>query len=201
MISVDMFSLWGDDIDEIVVGITEATNNIAEYMNVNNPNKEQLFDVCNDVKTICAFWTGNMYVGIHKANAVKEAFQVFFETLMNFLLSIKENGNPHETKLAKSLLYRGTVYRYLGSREPTKEVIAPLYDNIYVSWSKNQKNSYVEGKLIGSKTWLSCKISDPLYGIDLEALGCSKGEEREVVFPTIKECITEIKFILEEDDD
>lgn len=46
-------------------------------------------------------------------------------------------------------------------------------------------------------TLLTCKIDEPYYGIDLEAFGVVRGEEAEVVFPTIKETITEIKYIRE----
>lgn len=46
-------------------------------------------------------------------------------------------------------------------------------------------------------TLLTYKIDEPYYGIDLEAFGVVRGEEAEVVFPTIKETITEIRHIRE----
>ena len=98
------------------------------------------------------------------------------------------------------VLYRGSLYRYLGkgsAEENADKRIEPQYDNIYVSWSKQPKNYYIESKLYGTMTLLTCKIDEPYYGIDLEAFGVVRGEEAEVVFPTIKETITEIRYIRE----
>lgn len=44
---------------------------------------------------------------------------------------------------------------------------------------------------------LTCKIEEPYYGIDLEAFGVVRDQEAEVVFSTIKETITEVKYIRE----
>lgn len=201
MLSVEMSSLWGSDIEQIVKGITEATNNIKSYYNNENTNQNMLLALGEDVCEICNFWTGNTYVGHPKNKKVKKAFQSFFESLMELLLKMKDSKKDYEKRIANAMLYRGTVYRYLGSAEPAKKAVAPKYNDIYVSWSKEPENSYLECKLCGTMTWMSCKISAPYYGIDLEAIGCSRGDEREVVFPTIKKCITEIKYISEEDDD
>ena len=81
------------------------------------------------------------------------------------------------------------------------KIVKPSYDNIYVSWSKHPQNDYIESKLGGNITWLSCEITAPRYGIDLEAIKSSRGNEAEVVFPTIKECVTEIRYISEENDE
>lgn len=98
------------------------------------------------------------------------------------------------------VLYRGSLYRHLGKGSVegnTDKRIEPQYDNIYVSWSKQPKNYYIESKLYGTMTLLTCKIDEPYYGIDLEAFGVVRGEEAEGVFPTIKETITEIRYIRE----
>lgn len=44
-------------------------------------------------------------------------------------------------------------------------------------------------------TWIEAEIKSPYFGIDLENMGISRGKEREVVFPTLKDCITNIKYI------
>lgn len=44
-------------------------------------------------------------------------------------------------------------------------------------------------------TLLTCKVDEPYYGIDLEVFGVVRGQEAEVVFQTIKETITEIRYI------
>ena len=41
--------------------------------------------------------------------------------------------------------------------------------------------------------WIHGIIQNSYYGINLEAIGVSRGTEAEVVFPTIKECIKEVK--------
>ena len=196
-----MSSLWSDDTKQIVKGVTEATDHIKSYYKA-TITTEGMFDVLDeDIRGICDFWTGNTYVGHPKNKKVKKAFQSFFESLMELLLKMKDSKKAFEKRVANSMLYRGTVYRYLGSTDPVEKAIVPKYNDIYVSWSKNPENSYLESKLCGTMTWMSCNISAPYYGIDLEAIGSSRGNECEVVFPTIKKCITEIKYISEEDDD
>ena len=69
------------------------------------------------------------------------------------------------------------------------------YNNIYVLWSKQPQNHYIENKLYGTMTLLTCKVDEPYYGIDLEVFGVVRGQEAEVVFQTIKETITEIRYI------
>lgn len=201
MISVNMSALWGDDVEQIVKGITEAMSNIVLYRNHHNTSKEMLLELGDDISDICSFWTSNTYVGNPKNDAIKNAFQLFFEELMKLLLIMKNSDKFYEVDVANALLYRGTVYRYLGRDYPTDDVVSPIYDDIYVSWSKEPKNDYLLSKLYGTITWMSCEINAPFYGIDLDALGCSRANEHEVVFPTIEECITEIKYISEENDD
>lgn len=102
--------------------------------------------------------------------------------------------------IADKVLYRGSLYRYLGhgsAKCNTNNRIEPQFNNIYVSWSKNPKNYYIESKLYGTMTLLACKIDEPYYGIDLEAFDVIRGKEAEVVFPTIKETITEVRYIKE----
>ena len=44
-------------------------------------------------------------------------------------------------------------------------------------------------------TYLEAEIKSPYFGIDLEKFGSSRSFEREVVFPTLKDCVTNIKYI------
>lgn len=201
MISVDMSSLWSDETDLIVRGITEATENIASYRRNDTSSSKALLELGEDIGTICDFWTGKTYVGSPKSQAIKEAFQGFFAELMQLLLEMKESQKDYEVRVATAMLYTGTVYRYLGKSQPNKKAVVPVHDNIYVSWSKCPDNDYLLSKLYGPVTWMSCEIVAPQYGIDLDAIGSSRANEHEVVFPTIEKCITEIKYISEDDDD
>lgn len=195
MISVDMSSLWADEVDKIVKGITEATNNIISYHNHSKTTKQKLIELLEDVYEICKFWTGNTYVGRPKKDAVRNAFQLFFEELMKLLLIMKDSKKTYERNVSNTLLYRGKIYRYLGSKYKANTKVEPIYDNIYVSWGKEPENHYMLSKLCGNVTWLACEIVVPHYGIDLDRLGCSPANEHEVVFPTIETCITEIKYL------
>lgn len=200
MISVDMFSLWSNQTYEIVKGVTEATNNIISYRNTIQVSKRMFNQLFEDIKEICGFWTGRTYVGVPKNDKVKDAFQLFYKELLKLLVNMKESKRYFERKIANEMLYRGTVYRYLGHTYQTDKVVEPIYDNIFVSWSKRPNNSYLSNKLCGTVTFITCEISEPLYGIDIDAIGCSKGDEHEVVFPTIKECIEEIRYTKEEEE-
>ena len=97
----------------------------------------------------------------------------------------------YEKTIADKLLYRGKVYRYLGNDHPLDNIVEPVFDGIYVSWSKKSENQNISKKLYRPITLISCEISAPFYGIDLDNLGCSRANEREVVFPTIENCVNE----------
>lgn len=195
MLSIYMSSLWADEVDKIVKGITEATKNIISYYSHSKTTKQKLIELLEDVYKICKFWTGNSYVGCPKRDAVRNAFQLFFEELMKLLLLMKDSKKTCERNVSNTLLYRGKIYRYLGSKYKANTKVEPIYDNIYVSWSKEPENHYMLSKLCGTVTWLACEITAPHYGIDLDRFGCSPANEHEVVFPTIENCITEIKYI------
>lgn len=201
MISVNMATLWSDETELIVQGITEATQNIIQYRNNEKSSQESLLLLGEDIGDVCDFWTGRTYVGSPKTEVIKEAFQGFFTELMNLLLLMKDSEKDYEVRVAEAMLYRGAIYRYLGNNNPSKKVVVPKCNEIYVSWSKEPENDYIESKLYGPVTWMSCEIAEPLYGIDLDVIGSPRADEHEVVFPTIEEYITEIKFISEENDD
>lgn len=201
MISVNMATLWSDNTVSIVQGVTEATENIIAYRSNEKSSQEELLSLGEDIGAVCDFWTGKTYVGSPKSKAIKDVFQKFFVELINLLLSMKDSEKDYEVRVAEAMLYRGTIYRYLGHNHPSKKVVIPQYNEIYVSWSKKPENDYIESKLYGPVTWMSCKIAEPLYGIDLDVIGSSRASEHEVVFPTIEEYITEIKYISEENDD
>lgn len=195
MLSVNMYSLWSDETEKIIKGISEATQNIVTYRKAPNRNPDMLTELGDDLRAVCCFWTGSTYVGSPKADPIKMAFQTFFQELMQLLLFMKDSGLPFEERVANAMLYRGPVYRYLGKNYPSDEVVVPCYDGIYVSWSKQNGNSYLLSKLYGPVTKIICEIAQPMYGIDLDILECTRGNEQEVVFPTSEQCIVEIQYL------
>lgn len=197
--SVNIDSLFADEYKEIVLEVNKATENIKEYIKNNNHNtKEGLIRVLTDAKDVCDFWVGRTYVGQVKREDIKHGFQDFYSMLIKMLLLCKTNKNQCENNVANALLYQGKVYRYLGHGVPSccrDKTIEPEYDGIYVSWSKESKINYIESKLYGKMTYLEAEIKSPYFGIDLENFGSSRSFEREVVFPTLKDCVTNIKYI------
>lgn len=194
MLSVDLSALCSDETDKIIRGVSEATENIKMYRESSERFPDMLLELGNDIWEVCRFWTGSTYVGSPKKEGVKNTFQLFFEELMALLLSMKCSELDFEKRIANAMLYRGTVYRYLGHNYSTDKVTVPVYDNVYVSWNKEEENAYLLSKLHGPVTKMTCVITEPLYGIDLDILGCCRGTEHEVVFPTIEKCITEVKY-------
>ena len=71
---------------------------------------------------------------------------------MELLLSMKDSELNFEKRVANAMLYRGTVYRYLGHSYSTDKVVTPNYDNVYVSWNKEEENAYLLSKLHGPVT-------------------------------------------------
>ena len=168
----------------------------------------------NIINAIC-YWTGSTYVGSKKHPELEKAFQSFFVALYDLVLAFKMVDNPVFQKCADMILYRGMVFRYLGhdSCMESKGNVEPNFNDIYVSWSKQPDNPCIESKLYGTMTWMSAEIQEPYYGIDLDglekAINClvgiecrfTRGNEQEVVFPTIEECVTEVKYRWEDIED
>ena len=98
---------------------------------------------------------------------------------------------------ARSALYEGILYRYIGSCDKNhgNQHIESEYDHLWVSWSKNAKNWYIEEHLYGAMTHLTFHIENPQYGIDLLAFGQSRGEENEVVYPMVEANIDRVEYI------
>ena len=194
MLSVNLYGLCSDETDKIIKGISEATQNIVAYRKAPNRNPDMLMELADDLRAVCYFWTGSTYVGSPKAEPIKMAFQAFFEEFMQLLLLMKDSTLPFEKRVAIAMLYSGTVYRYLGKNYPSDEVVVPYYDGIYVSWSKQDGNSFLLSKFYGPVTKITCEIAEPMYGIDLDILECTRGNEQEVVFPTFEQSIVEIHY-------
>ncbi|MBQ3542470.1 MAG: hypothetical protein IJA45_05000 [Oscillospiraceae bacterium] len=194
MLSVNLYGLCSDETDKIIKGISEATQNIVAYRKAPNRNPDMLMELADDLRAVCYFWTGSTYVGSPKAEPIKMAFQAFFEEFMQLLLLMKDSTLPFEKRVAIAMLYSGTVYRYLGKNYPSDEVVVPYYDGIYVSWSKQDGNSFLLSKFYGPVTKITCEIAEPMYGIDLDILECTRGNEQEVVFPTFEQSIVEILY-------
>lgn len=195
------FPVWSDEVEKAITEIYRVEDQMQNMINELKVNTisyndfEQLFN--NVFDTLC-YWTGNTYIGQEKDKTILKAFQSFYEALYKFLLICREHDEPMFRNFAEKVLYRGVAYRYLGhgmAEENTNKRIEPQYNNIYVSWSKRSQNDYIESKLYGTMTLLECRIEAPHYGIDLETFGVTRANEAEVVFPTMKEMITDIKYI------
>ena len=186
----------------IINTVTNQMNNILKRLNDKDIEEcdKDIKRLWNNIQTSLRLWVGNTYVGEQKEKKLQKAFQSFFIGLNDFLVFCHSDINvayPHLKQWAHKILYRGTVYRYLGYNAPVEESNRPIevqYDGIYVSWSKEPENNYLTSKLYGVVTFLKCEISEPYYGIDLEAFGVSRGKEREVVFPTLKDSIVTIEY-------
>lgn len=205
---MSLFPMWADDTEKIIYALDYVTSEIRSFKRIINDKNNYRMDIggyFDVIKEALYFWTGNTYVGRRKDKAVEEAFQTFFVELYDLLLSGRNCKILELRKMANSALYQGVVYRYLGHSADDlcdgkhKIVVSPEYNDIYVSWSKNTEINTVPSKLYGPQTLLTCEIKESFYGIDLEPFGVCKSNEREVVFPTIKELITDC-IVIEEDD-
>lgn len=141
------------------------------------------------------FWTGGTYVGCAKKPMLRDAYQAFYTALYQFILQCRTSKDEILKGLPEQALYSGTLYRYLGHANSSKlkELVKPKYNNIWVSWSKKKENSYLEEKLYGSWTRLTCHTGT-IYGIDLAVFDVVRGEEAEVVYPTFRECVDNIEY-------
>ena len=173
-------------------------------------DKNELIEICAGINSILLDWTGNTYVGRKKEICEEKQYQYFFVLIHEFLkfcCSNSDDFSEMERTLAEFVMFRGTVYRYLGksdSRNCQKKIrVEPEYNEVFVSWSKTERNAYIESKLYGPRTWMKAEIEAPDFGIDIHGfeLWCQKwlgrsyfitrGNEKEVVFPTYERCIVQ----------
>lgn len=171
---------------------------VNERLNIGEVTYEQWETLNNNISIILNNWAGSTYVGNRKEKVLKRAYQAFFEALYEWLFCLKKIPDKNIQRFVDEALFQGTLYRYLGygdCKDNIEERIEPIYDKYYVSWSKKEKNSYFESKLYGTITHITCELKNMYYGIDLNAFGVGREDEQEVIFPTIKDTITNVKYI------
>lgn len=151
----------------------------------------------DNIDKVLSYWSGNTFVGKRKESVLADAFQDFFKSLYQLFLVWRKSPQKDIRSFARSALYEGILYRYIGSCDKNhgNQHIEPEYDHLWVSWSKNAKNWYIEEHLYGAMTHLTCHIENPQYGIDLSAFGQSRGEENEVVYPMVEANIDRVEYI------
>lgn len=194
------FSDWHDEFLEQYENILKIAERIHLFKTKleNHENIDIISSVVwIDVVDLLNRWVNNTYIGEKKPQNFQNAFQKFFCELYDLLIAMSKSHIRKLSKFARATLYQGHVYRYLGhlSNSEKFDKIEPNFNNLYVSWSKEEHISYIESKLYGTITHITCDISGDNYGIDLTQFGISKKHESEVVFPTIKECIKKIDYI------
>lgn len=200
------FPQWANETEKAVNEIYRVTSQIRSVKKKLSMNGimcgDENFDIFfNNVCQTLNFWTGDTYVGCKKSKSIQKAFQAFFVALYDFLLFCQREDKSFLRPLkdfADDALYRGTIYRYLGHGSNGADAdrkVEPEYNDIYVSWSKMPNNNYFQSKLHGTITLLTGVIAEPYYGIDLEAFEAARGNEAEVVFPTLAETISSIEYI------
>lgn len=197
------------DVD--ILRINESIKYLGEYIErrkIGSYNKIEFRKVLQEIAFVMREWARKTYVGEEKTEEIKEIFQNFYvrlRWLVDLLIAEKSKLKRLEKQFIKSIVYRGKIYRYLGTNTPyNKAVLEIHFNDIYVSWSKNEKNSYFESKLSGVVKKLYCNIPENNYGFDLcrfqrfynvtfmENCDILNPTEQEVVFPTIKELVYKI---------
>lgn len=172
-------------------------------------DREIFEDMIRHIMAVLSKWTGETWIGHKKDKRTETVFQNFFETLVGLIGYInffEKMISDTEKEFANMTVYNGVLYRYLGSCSPcNKESVEIEYNNIYVSWSKNDLNDYIESKLYGPLLWIKAQTAPFEFAIDLEGVdkfyqkitgenkGVVRGNEREVVYPTKRDCILEVE--------
>ena len=135
-------------------------------------SKKVFMALCEGFADVMLGWTDCTWVGQKKDVETGEMYQQFWMSLCYFIDILSKSKIPLskvEQNFLDSVMYRGEVYRYLGYPSPNqRKAIELKYNDIYVSWSKNKENLYLESKLYGKMTVLSGKIEEPHFGIDIE---------------------------------
>lgn len=165
------------------------------------PNQKYIDIFRIDTQQALLWWTRNTYVGQEKTDQIKMAFQEFYQSLYQLLLTFKNSNIQALREFADEALYQGVAYRWLGYGTPCdsmKTARKVIGNNIYVSWSKKSNAAKsIKDKLCGTITEIACEISGEYYAIDLMAFFKEpiNNEEEEIVFPTIKNLIIKTEVI------
>lgn len=198
--NIVQLSPWANDIDKNVPLINQVTNQIQGVIKrfaSSDVSGEQMRTLIDNMCEVMNFWVGSTYVGCPKDKKLVKAYNAFFSAVLNWLLCLRKLPVKECNEFAEEALYQGILHRYLGhgsAEDDIESKVEPIYNNSYVSWSKVPQVDYLEQKLYGTRTHITCEVQGIYYGIDLEAFGVSRPNEAEVVFPTIEETITDVKY-------
>jgi len=189
---------YSDDltaIDDIYMASNQIRNVIKEIKQ-NYISSTKIKDIFYNIYQILDFWTGCTYIGHKKSNELTKAFNQFYNNLLELLLILK---NMNYKCYFVNALYQGPVYRVLGHGDSSEKqnFIEPVYNNVFVSWSKNKNipTPNMLQKLYGPITLVEGYIENNSYGIDLTIFNVSKDKEDEIIFPMRKEIVKNIEYI------
>ena len=197
---------YGEYIANRVPNIQKVTEQLCySTKNLNEMTNVELGILFDNITVILNMWVGDLYVGVPKETNIKNAFQLFFQQFYKILLKGKYSSNEKMKKLANKCLYKGVLYRYIGYCGVDgidKPPIEPIYNDIWVSWSKQDVRNlpYLHNKFYGTKTLLICNTIERA-GIDIAEynkifdIGRITGKEVEVVYPTLKDTIKSVDYI------
>ncbi|MBR3516878.1 MAG: hypothetical protein IKO10_11240 [Lachnospiraceae bacterium] len=199
------YSGWASDIEEyskMINCVKDQIHSVTKKLDTPDISADILNTLMDNICKTLDEWTGTTYVGEKKNPKISKMYQMFFIELYSFVLACQKSEIEELREFAGKVLYRGKLFRYLGHGDCQDDIecrVEPVYNDIYVSWSKKRDNSYLKSKLYGTITVLCCEIKEPYYGIDLAPFGVVRADEAEVVFPTVENTMLEVRYIEEED--
>ena len=180
-----------DEYDKIKTALDEISSNIKGLI-ADRGNYELCRKAVRGIVGGADFWVGKTSVGIPKNTIIQKAFQDFWESVFELITDIRNHRTDYREDIRPlaDCVFQGKIYRFIN----TKSI---KFDGFYVSWSKsNEFTPYMSEKLGAKNTYLLTAETGQNVGIDLEELGVSRPNEREVVFPTNKESIISIEKVL-----
>lgn len=198
-------NIWHHDDDlensHKIISVANQIKSVCGYIDKHGCfDKSKMTPLCDNIYDVIDYWVRYTYVGQEKTAKLKSAYQQFFNELYHFVILCSNLPDQDVREFANSALYEGTLYRLLGhgTTKNRRRSVKPIYDGIWVSWNKKPNNRYLESKLYGTKTKLICCTGD-IKGLDLSAFVQCAGNEEEVVYPTLKECIINVEYVNKED--
>ena len=69
----------------------------------------------DNIDKVLSYWSGNTFVGKRKESVLADAFQDFFKSLYQLFLVWRKSSQKDIRSFARSALYEGILYRYIGS--------------------------------------------------------------------------------------
>lgn len=177
------------------IKINKIINKLKTHIKSNGMYGKDIENALSECRYVLNGWTRHRYPQWETPIDQRKLYDEFFSTFLDFINVLKNSGYDING------LYTGDVYRYIGKGCPNinNEIVHPIYDNMFTSFSTVPELPSITSKLCGTMTLIHAYIDDSSTGIRLrDFIDCP---EDEVVCRMSKNIVKDVKYINEDEEE